>query len=85
MDLIHTDITVTSLSLSPEGEPPQPMPEQVQGSPLAGRDPFTSSHRRRLSHLNAEARISELENENRRLHRLVAELLIKNQQLRRCP
>jgi len=32
---------------------------------------------------STEARIAELESENMRLHQLVAELLIKNQQLRR--
>ena len=33
----------------------------------------------------AEIRFAELEMENLRLHRLVAELMIKNQQLRRTP
>jgi hypothetical protein len=34
-------------------------------------------------HAAAENRIAELERENTRLHRLIAELLLKNQQLRR--
>jgi len=55
----------------------------AQSSPLIGRDPFSASHRRNPSSRNLEARLSELESENLRLQRLVAELLIKNQQLRR--
>jgi hypothetical protein len=37
----------------------------------------------RTSITNNHDRLAELESENSRLHRLVAELLIKNQQLRR--
>jgi hypothetical protein len=37
----------------------------------------------RPSALHASDRIAELETENSRLHRLVAELLLKNQQLRK--
>jgi hypothetical protein len=33
--------------------------------------------------INSSSRVTELELENSRLHRLVAELLIKNQQLRK--
>ena len=49
---------------------------------ITGRDPFSSSHRHAPSAMTA-ARITELEVENLRLQRLVAELLIKNQQLRK--
>jgi hypothetical protein len=49
---------------------------------IAGRDPFSSSHRH-VPNATAAARIAELEVENLRLQRLVAELLIKNQQLRK--
>lgn len=44
--------------------------------------PGASSHPSAV-HNPAEARIAELEMENLRLQRLVAELLIKNQQLRK--
>jgi hypothetical protein len=44
-------------------------------------DPARSMHR--LSPMSDAIRMAELESENFRLHRLVAELLIKNQQLRR--
>ena len=50
---------------------------------ITGRDPFSSSHRHAPNALSAAARITELEVENLRLQRLVAELLIKNQQLRK--
>ena len=71
-----------------ETGPPQrshslPQEEPPQGSPLSGSDPFTASHRRKAPGRNLEDRLSELENENLRLQRLVAELLMKNQQLRR--
>jgi hypothetical protein len=39
--------------------------------------------RRQPSAINDNSRLAELEIENSRLHRLVAELLIKNQQLRK--
>ena len=42
---------------------------------------FTSAHR--ASNVLADSRIAELEIENLRLQRLVAELLLKNQQLRK--
>ncbi len=51
-------------------------------SHITGRDPFSSSHRHASNAMTA-ARIAELEVENMRLQRLVAELLIKNQQLRK--
>ncbi|WP_035348477.1 hypothetical protein [Edaphobacter aggregans] len=47
-----------------------------------GRDPFSSPHRSGKDSVSA-SRIVELESENLRLQRLVAELLIKNQQLRK--
>lgn len=85
MDQISIDSIDASVDLpKTESRRPQSSPEIVEGSPLVGRDPFTSSHRRRAPQSNVEARLSELEEENLRLHRLVAELLIKNQQLRRC-
>ncbi|WP_158942926.1 hypothetical protein [Granulicella sp. S190] len=43
----------------------------------------TSSIHGRLSAASFHDRLGELETENARLHRLVAELLIKNQKLRR--
>jgi hypothetical protein len=46
------------------------------------RESFTSMQPSQ-SFMNHEDRLAELENENFRLHRLVAELLIKNQQLRK--
>ena len=49
---------------------------------ITGRDPFVSSHSQAPNAITA-ARIIELEIENLRLQRLVAELLIKNQQLRK--
>ena len=49
---------------------------------ITGRDPFSSSHRHASNAMTA-ARVAELEVENLRLQRLVAELLIKNQQLRK--
>ena len=45
------------------------------------RDPFSSPHRSPNTH--TDPRIAELEIENLRLQRIVAELLIKNQQLRK--
>ena len=50
---------------------------------ITGRDPFSSSHRHATDSVT-DARIIELETENLRLQRLVAELLIKNQQLRKA-
>jgi hypothetical protein len=49
---------------------------------ITGHDPFASSDRQGSSVMTT-ARITELEVENLRLQRLVAELLIKNQQLRK--
>ena len=49
---------------------------------ITGRDPFSSSHRNNKDSVSS-SRIAELEIENLRLQRLVAELLIKNQQLRK--
>ena len=49
---------------------------------ITGRDPFSSSHRHASNAITA-ARVAELEVENLRLQRLVAELLLKNQQLRK--
>jgi hypothetical protein len=43
------------------------------------------SMRRQPPSINDNSRLAELEIENSRLHRLVAELLIKNQQLRKQP
>jgi len=84
MDLISTDSTDRPLDLSRKSDELKPSSEHTQKSALAGRDPFTSSHRYHAGHANVDERISELESENQRLHRLVAELLIKNQQLRRA-
>jgi hypothetical protein len=52
----------------------------------AGSDGYKdqpSSMRYRFPVANHDDRLAELEIENSRLHRLVAELLIKNQQLRK--
>lgn len=85
MDPIHLDSSVSVINLS-QTENRTRERESGQGniSPLAGRDPFTSSHRQHRPQSTIDARLHELESENRRLHRLVAELLIKNQQLRRA-
>jgi hypothetical protein len=62
--------------------------EQIQTSPTQepkqppNRDPFASPHHRQ-STMSEDPRIAELEFENARLQRLVAELLIRNQQLRK--
>jgi hypothetical protein len=77
MDQIYTDPIDTPADREKQTS-------QSPYSPLAGRNPFTSSHGRPVS-TAMESRISELESENQRLQRLVAELLIKNQQLRRSP
>jgi len=50
---------------------------------LGGRIDASSAISGRRSGASSEDRIGELETENARLHRLVAELLLKNQQLRR--
>jgi hypothetical protein len=55
--------------------------DATQVSPV-GRDSFTQ-HRRKTGYAQVDERIVELEIENLRLQRLVAELLIKNQQLRK--
>jgi hypothetical protein len=47
-------------------------------------DSSLSMHRQPYA-TNDNSRLAELEIENSRLHRLVAELLIKNQQLRKQP
>jgi hypothetical protein len=52
-----------------------------EAEPGGGGDSFPSTRRPPLDIDNY--RIAELEIENSRLHRLVAELLIKNQQLRK--
>lgn len=83
MDQIYVDSIAAPLNLSQEGVPSEPPTPHIENSPLSGSDPFTSSHRRHVPPANLERRITELESENLRLHRLVAELLIKNQQLRR--
>jgi hypothetical protein len=49
---------------------------------VTGRDSPSATSFRSLS-LDGGNHVTELELENSRLHRLVAELLIKNQQLRR--
>jgi hypothetical protein len=54
-----------------------------QGAHITGRDPFSSSHKTGFGGSKVEERIIELEVENLRLQRLVAELLMKNQQLRK--
>jgi len=80
MDLINVD---KELDLSSISKPSQPGSlDTAASSPLAGEDPFTSSHRRPTECRSLKARVAELESENLRLHRLVGELLIKNQQLR---
>jgi hypothetical protein len=58
-------------------------PEHHRGAMahITGRDPFSSAHHSNKG--SAASRIAELEIENLRLQRLVAELLIKNQQLRK--
>jgi hypothetical protein len=88
MDQIYLDSNDALLDLSPPENLSQPGSSQqfaASGplSPLAGKDPFTASHRRSFPGRNLEARLDELECENLRLHRLVAELLIKNEQLRK--
>ena len=57
--------------------------EQGAGAHITGRDPFSSSHKTGFGGGKVEERIVELEVENLRLQRLVAELLMKNQQLRK--
>jgi hypothetical protein len=89
MDPIYVEAIDERLELSGLNHPSQPvsrqpLPDAAAGSPLAGRDPFISSHRRNTECRSLKTRLVELESENMRLHRLVAELLIKNQQLRRA-
>jgi hypothetical protein len=59
-----------------------PISTQEAAQPRSNGD---SSHsaRSQPSAINENYRLAELEMENSRLHRLVAELLIKNQQLRK--
>jgi hypothetical protein len=59
-------------------------PEHHRGAMahISERDPFSSSHRGSKD-IGSASRIVELEIENLRLQRLVAELLLKNQQLRK--
>jgi hypothetical protein len=54
-----------------------------EGAEPSGYKSRPSSIRYRPSAANCDDRLAELEIENSRLHRLVAELLIKNQQLRK--
>jgi hypothetical protein len=61
------DFDTTSIDSGNEKENSRPSP------PIRSRPPAGS----------ASDRLAELEMENSRLHRLVAELLIKNQQLRK--
>jgi hypothetical protein len=49
---------------------------------VTGEDPFSVTQYRSVA-IDSSSRVTELELENSRLHRLVAELLIKNQQLRK--
>ena len=56
--------------------------QQKNAGHITGIDPFSSPHRK-ASRGRDDSRIAELEIENLRLQRLVAELLIKNQQLRK--
>ena len=51
-------------------------------APDGYKDPSSSIHHRELA-ASYDDRLAELEIENSRLQRLVAELLIKNQQLRK--
>ncbi len=91
MDQIHLDLIDVLPDRAAKTNETSPPPrshslhheESAQSSPLSGSDPFTASHRRKAPGRNLEDRLSELENENLRLQRLVAELLMKNQQLRR--
>ncbi len=88
MDPIYADSKDAPPDLLSKGHLPQAGSARYPAgvariSPLTGRDPFTISHRRSSPCRNLEARLTELESENLRLHRLVAELLIKNEQLRK--
>jgi hypothetical protein len=56
--------------------------QQKNAGHITGLDPFSSRHRN-ASRVRDDSRIAELEIENLRLQRLVAELLLKNQQLRK--
>lgn len=76
MDQIYFDSSVSVVDLS------RTKNHSAADSPLTGPDPFSATHRPPAQQTNIEARLHQLESENRRLHRLVAELLIKNQQLR---
>jgi hypothetical protein len=49
---------------------------------VTGEDAFSATQYRAVE-IDGSSRLTELELENSRLHRLVAELLIKNQQLRK--
>jgi hypothetical protein len=53
-----------------------------EAAEYAASEDSSPSVRTRTTDIGDNSRISELEIENSRLHRLVAELLIKNQQLR---
>jgi len=55
----------------------------IHGGDESGHNTSSPSLHRRPPIANYDDRIAELEIENSRLHRLVAELLIKNQQLRK--
>jgi hypothetical protein len=56
------------------GEVAEPGTDRHSSSPMYSRPSVVEENNR----------LAELENENSRLHRLVAELLLKNQQLRRA-
>lgn len=55
----------------------------IYGGDESGHSTSSPSVHHRPPIANYDDRIAELEIENSRLHRLVAELLIKNQQLRK--
>jgi hypothetical protein len=59
------------------------MPINPEEAMQSGRKGDSSSMHYQSSATNDTYRLAELESENSRLHRLVAELLIKNQQLRK--
>ena len=66
--------------MSDELQVPTEHPAENQAMP----DPFLGAHRRAPLSGTDSTRIAELEKENQRLQLLVAELLIKNQQLRKA-
>lgn len=84
MDQIYVDSLAAPLGLLKESTSSEASTQHPEPSPFSGKDSFTSSHHRRVPPASIERRINELESENLRLQRLVAELLIKNQQLRKA-